>query len=161
MLSNRPLKFFSVYNIQSGLPGSTSVSHFLWNSWTIWCCFLSQSDNCWPWKMYFNIHFFQVVEKETGHCTETMRRKAWHVRDFIGQEAHVRLVDYSSGGWGHINFDDLQVGLGCPGNFSLLFSGCEWFYLGERASINNKNMQWWTNIASEYNSHISMMENHR
>ncbi|XP_022802831.1 uncharacterized protein LOC111340271 [Stylophora pistillata] len=56
----------------------------------------------------------KVVEKETGHCTETMRRKAWHVRDFIGQEAHVRLVDYSSGGWGHINFDDLQVGLGCP-----------------------------------------------
>lgn len=55
----------------------------------------------------------QVVKKETGKCTETMARKIWNVGEFSGQEAHIKLVDSSSGGWGHINFDDLEGDISC------------------------------------------------
>ena len=55
----------------------------------------------------------KVVRQETGKCFETMVRRQWHVTEFKGKMAHVRLVDQSSGGWGHINFDDLR------GNFCL------------------------------------------
>jgi TonB family protein len=50
----------------------------------------------------------QVVKRATGNCTETMERIWWTVSEFIGKEAQIRLVDASSGGWGHINFDDVK-----------------------------------------------------
>ena len=56
----------------------------------------------------------QVVRNETGDCYETMYRKSWDVKEFIGQYAQVRLVDKRSGGWGHINFDDLKGDIICP-----------------------------------------------
>ena len=43
-----------------------------------------------------------------------MYRKSWDVKEFIGQYAQVRLVDERSGGWGHINFDDLRGDIVCP-----------------------------------------------
>lgn len=49
-----------------------------------------------------------VVRKATGRCNETMSRVRWSVSEFIGSTAQVRVVDQSSGGWGHINFDDLN-----------------------------------------------------
>lgn len=49
-----------------------------------------------------------VVRKETGKCFESMTRKYWSVSEFKGKLAQVRLVDNTSGGWGHINFDDLR-----------------------------------------------------
>ncbi|KAL9969832.1 hypothetical protein ACROYT_G022098 [Oculina patagonica] len=55
----------------------------------------------------------QVVRNETGNCWETMYRKSWDVQEYIGQHACVRLVDDSSGGWGHINFDDLKGNIVC------------------------------------------------
>ena len=58
-------------------------------------------------------HVFQAVFKETGKCTETMTSKTWHVGTFVGQRARVRLIDFSSGGWGHINFDDLRGDISC------------------------------------------------
>ena len=43
-----------------------------------------------------------------------MARKFWIIRQqYIGQPARVRLVDDSSGGWGHINFDDLKGDISC------------------------------------------------
>ena len=36
------------------------------------------------------------------------------MQDLIGQHACVRLVDASSGGWAHINFDDLKGDIICP-----------------------------------------------
>ncbi|XP_078368814.1 uncharacterized protein LOC144652612 [Oculina patagonica] len=54
-----------------------------------------------------------AVREATGHCQERMTRKTWDVGDFIGQRARVRLVDNSSGGWGHINFDDLKGDITC------------------------------------------------
>jgi len=50
----------------------------------------------------------QPVFKATGKCTETMERVAWNVAQYHGRSAQIRLVDASSGGWGHINFDDLR-----------------------------------------------------
>ena len=42
-----------------------------------------------------------------------MYRKSWDVQDVIGQHARVKLIDYSSVGWGHINFDDLKGDIIC------------------------------------------------
>jgi ankyrin repeat protein len=50
----------------------------------------------------------KVVRKTTGKCTETMKRTRWDVSEFIGRSARIQLVDESSGGWGHINFDDVR-----------------------------------------------------
>ncbi len=50
----------------------------------------------------------QAVFKATGKCTETMERVAWNVSQYQGRSAQIRLIDASSGGWGHINFDDLR-----------------------------------------------------
>lgn len=49
-----------------------------------------------------------VVMRATGKCTETMERVSWDVTPFTGQQAQIRLIDGSSGGWGHINFDDVR-----------------------------------------------------
>ena len=50
----------------------------------------------------------RVVQRATGKCTETMERVRLNVAPYIGRSAQIRLVDISSGGWGHINFDDLR-----------------------------------------------------
>jgi hypothetical protein len=50
----------------------------------------------------------QAVLKASGHCTETMIRVRWNVAAYKGQLAQIRLIDASSGGWGHINFDDVR-----------------------------------------------------
>ncbi|KAM7452306.1 hypothetical protein ABFA07_000002 [Porites harrisoni] len=55
----------------------------------------------------------QVVKRSTGSCNETMSRKFWDVHAFVGRTAHVKLVDYSSDGWCHINFDDLGGDISC------------------------------------------------
>lgn len=64
-------------------------------------------------KQIFFADAFQVVRTATGACTETMTRKTWDVQEFLGQSASVKLVDISSGGWGHINFDDLKGDISC------------------------------------------------
>ncbi len=51
----------------------------------------------------------QVVLQATGKCTETMERLRWNVSPYIGRTAQIRVIDASSGGWGHINFDDLKL----------------------------------------------------
>ncbi len=50
----------------------------------------------------------ETVLKATGKCKETMERQTWDVSPYVGQTAQIRLVDASSGGWGHINFDDVR-----------------------------------------------------
>ncbi|XP_031560698.1 sushi, von Willebrand factor type A, EGF and pentraxin domain-containing protein 1-like [Actinia tenebrosa] len=49
-----------------------------------------------------------VVKRETGRCFESMERRCWDVSEYQGKVAQVRLVDQSTGSWGHINFDDLR-----------------------------------------------------
>ncbi|KAK2546799.1 putative glycosyl hydrolase ecdE [Acropora cervicornis] len=55
----------------------------------------------------------KVVRHATGECNETMKRKAWNVHGYVGRRARVKLVDFSSAGWGHINFDDLKGDISC------------------------------------------------
>ena len=47
------------------------------------------------------------VFKATGSCSETMEERDWDVSAHHGKEAQLRLVDNTSGGWGHINFDHM------------------------------------------------------
>ena len=56
---------------------------------------------------------FQVEKIVTGKCTETMERVTWDVMEFYDQMAQIRLVDNSTGIWGHINFDDLKGDITC------------------------------------------------
>ncbi len=48
------------------------------------------------------------VMSATGNCNETMNRIRWNVSAYMGRTAQIRLIDHSSGGWGHINFDDVK-----------------------------------------------------
>lgn len=50
----------------------------------------------------------EAVLKATGKCTETMERHTWDVSPYRGQTAQIRVIDASSGEWGHINFDDVR-----------------------------------------------------
>ena len=50
----------------------------------------------------------KVVRKATGKCSESMERGQWDVTEFREKTGRLRLVDSASGGWGHINFDDLR-----------------------------------------------------
>ena len=52
----------------------------------------------------------KVVRDETPKaCIEAMTEQSWNVTGYAGKNAQLRLVDNSSGHWGHINFDHLQA----------------------------------------------------
>ena len=42
-----------------------------------------------------------------------MERVTWDVMEFYGQKAQIKLIDNSSDGWAHINFDDLKGNITC------------------------------------------------
>lgn len=50
----------------------------------------------------------KVVRTATGNNSETMARWTWDVSKFKGKTAVIQLVDKNTGGWGHINFDDVR-----------------------------------------------------
>ncbi|MDE0483148.1 MAG: hypothetical protein OXI67_11255 [Candidatus Poribacteria bacterium] len=50
----------------------------------------------------------KVERTITGESHETMKRKEWDVSDLKGKTAQLRVIDKSSGGWGHPNFDDVH-----------------------------------------------------
>ncbi len=50
----------------------------------------------------------KVFFKVSGDEHENMRRVIVDLNDQQGKEIFVRLVDASSGGWGHLNFDDFR-----------------------------------------------------
>lgn len=49
----------------------------------------------------------EVVRQATGSFGEWLEWSAWDVSEFQGQEARIRIVDANSGGWGHINVDQI------------------------------------------------------
>lgn len=51
----------------------------------------------------------KVVEKTTGKCIEPMESHVWNVGSYMGKTAYVRLVDNSSGSWGHVNADHFEM----------------------------------------------------
>ena len=48
------------------------------------------------------------VARATGRCRETMEEVVWQVGAFRNRAAQVRIVDASSGRWGHINVDHIS-----------------------------------------------------
>lgn len=48
------------------------------------------------------------VRLETGRNTETMDRRYWDVESLIGTRVYLKIVDSHTGGWGHINVDDIR-----------------------------------------------------
>lgn len=56
-----------------------------------------------------NLVIDENVERTmTGSNTETMTRREWDVSDLNGKIAQLVVIDNSSGGWGHPNFDDVH-----------------------------------------------------
>ena len=50
----------------------------------------------------------QRVLHASGRNTETMHRITWNLTPYAGKAGQIRIVDESSGGWGHINVDDFR-----------------------------------------------------
>jgi len=50
----------------------------------------------------------EVVRTATGDNHESMTRKEWDVAELKGKTAKIAVIDNHSGGWGHLNFDDIH-----------------------------------------------------
>lgn len=50
----------------------------------------------------------KVVRTETGRNSDEMRWANWNVGDLVGKQAHLEIVDHHSGGWGHIDIDQIE-----------------------------------------------------
>jgi sucrose-6-phosphate hydrolase SacC (GH32 family) len=50
-----------------------------------------------------------VLFRATGTGAESYRNVSWDASAYRGQELYVRAVDTATGGWGHINVDDVRV----------------------------------------------------
>jgi len=49
----------------------------------------------------------EVRRSLTGRDSNRMERQHWEVRDLLGKEAQLRIVDQAQGGWGHIGVDEI------------------------------------------------------
>jgi fructan beta-fructosidase len=49
-----------------------------------------------------------VLRSSSGNNSETMERKTWDVTSYYLKYAFIRAVDNETGGWGHLNFDDIK-----------------------------------------------------
>lgn len=47
--------------------------------------------------------------KATGADQETYNRVYWDAADYIGTECYIKIIDNATGGWGHLNVDDVNV----------------------------------------------------
>lgn len=51
-----------------------------------------------------------ILYQATGTDSDTLRTVSWDASPFLGTECYIKVVDNSSGSWGHINVDDINVG---------------------------------------------------
>ncbi|POX51693.1 glycosyl hydrolase family 32 [Streptomyces sp. Ru71] len=51
----------------------------------------------------------KVVRSTTGQDAEALNWASWDVKDLAGQKARIRIVDDNTGGWGHINVDQITL----------------------------------------------------
>ncbi len=52
----------------------------------------------------------KVVRTATGLNDERLLWEAWDVSEFEGKQAQLVIVDTATGGWGHINIDQIEMG---------------------------------------------------
>jgi sucrose-6-phosphate hydrolase SacC (GH32 family) len=52
----------------------------------------------------------KVVLTATGMNDETLTWTTWNVSDLVGKKAQIQIVDKATGGWGHINVDQIVQG---------------------------------------------------
>ncbi|KAJ5887065.1 exoinulinase InuD [Penicillium subrubescens] len=50
----------------------------------------------------------QIVRSATGTNSESLSWQSWDVGSLLNQTAVIQIVDTSSGGWGHINVDEIS-----------------------------------------------------
>lgn len=50
----------------------------------------------------------KVVRTATGRDSERLLWDAWSVRDLTGQKVQIQILDQATGGWGHINIDEIM-----------------------------------------------------
>ncbi len=51
----------------------------------------------------------KVVKRATGNNSERFRTVRWNVAAFRGQRARLEVVDQATGGWGHLQLDDVWL----------------------------------------------------
>ncbi len=51
----------------------------------------------------------KVVRTAEGRNNEKLQWRFWNVRDLAGKEARIEIVDRESGGWGHVNVDQIEL----------------------------------------------------
>ena len=51
----------------------------------------------------------KVARTTVGKSNEKLEWTFWNVREFEGQTAQIQIVDMASGGWGHINIDQIEL----------------------------------------------------
>lgn len=49
----------------------------------------------------------KVVRAASGRNSEVLMPAWWDVSEFLGRTGHIEIVDEETGGWGHINVDDI------------------------------------------------------
>jgi len=52
----------------------------------------------------------KVVHATSGKSAERLESAAWDVSAWENQTAHIEIVDQQTGGWGHINIDQIEFG---------------------------------------------------
>ena len=50
----------------------------------------------------------KVVRSETGKDSDAMEWASWDVKNLVGKTARIEIVDNASGGWGHIDIDQIE-----------------------------------------------------
>ncbi|WP_462319158.1 GH32 C-terminal domain-containing protein [Marinilabilia sp.] len=50
-----------------------------------------------------------ILMRETGSDDEAYSAVNWDAKDYVGTDCYIKIVDNATGGWGHINVDDLKV----------------------------------------------------
>ena len=50
-----------------------------------------------------------MVRTATGNDSETLDWASWNVKEFVGQQAQIRVVDNNRFGWGHILADEFML----------------------------------------------------
>ena len=61
----------------------------------------------------------KTVATQTGENSDTVSQAEWRVAELVGKKAHIEIVDNVSGGWGHLEIDQIEFADQPSGSASL------------------------------------------